>query len=166
MTLAAWGARLKMPAQKILREESSCKLGSQRPSASNSGRFTGATRGESRRRNRGSWSACRRGSTSVPAKGALAGAGSTGRDEPGDLSTAKEREKQTSQVVGSCLGLLECSCGCKLSAPGCCVAAQEHSRTLRGTELTSDYGTLHPPRPSGRCPHRPLIFLQLLVHRP
>src|SRR6266446_1913512 len=45
-----------------------------------------------------SWRACRHRSTSVPAKGALAGAGSTGRDEPRDLSTAKEREKQTSQV--------------------------------------------------------------------
>jgi len=30
--------------------------------------------------------------------------------------------------------------------------------------MTSDYDTLHPPRPSGRCPHRPLIFLWHRLH--
>ncbi len=38
-------------------------------------------------------------------------------------------------------------------------AARERSRAFGRTELASGYETLHPPRPSGRSPHRPLIFL-------
>jgi hypothetical protein len=48
--------------------------------------------------------------------------------------------------------------GCGLFAPVCRTAARERSRTAGRTELVPDYGTLHPPRPSGRSPQRPLIF--------
>ena len=38
-------------------------------------------------------------------------------------------------------------------------AARERSSAAGSAALASDYSTLHPPRPSGRSPHRPLTFL-------
>ena len=45
----------------------------------------------------------------------------------------------------------------------CRFAARERSRMAGRSKLASDYGTFHPPRPSGRPPRRPLTFLELLV---
>ena len=49
--------------------------------------------------------------------------------------------------------------GAVQTAPVERTAARERSSHDSKTELTSDCVSLHPPRPSGRNPHRPLIFL-------
>jgi len=46
-----------------------------------------------------------------------------------------------------------------LIAPVSRSAARERSWTCGRVGLASGCKTLHPPRPSGRSPHRPLIFL-------
>jgi len=46
-----------------------------------------------------------------------------------------------------------------LIAPVSRSAARERSWTCGRDGLASGCKTLHPPRPSGRSPHRPLIFL-------
>src|SRR6266446_10188793 len=62
--------------------------------------------------------------------------------------------KQTSQVVGSLFGFsgaLQCSW-----VSPCCSRAQQNDQKHQ-----TDFGLLYPPspRPSGRCPQRPLTFL-------
>ena len=84
--------------------------------------------------------------------------GSTVKIEPVGLSTRGSVERRIVTVIGSWLRLPEQK-GLGLTAPVKRSAARERSRPIGRTELASDCKTLHPPRPSGRSPHRPLIFL-------
>lgn len=87
-------------------------------------------------------------------------AGSTEKNEPVGLSTETAVERTIASVVGSWLRLPGQK-GLGLIAPVGRSAACERSGT-RGTAMpASGYKTLHPPRPSGRSPHRPLIFFGL-----
>jgi hypothetical protein len=85
-------------------------------------------------------------------------AGSTEKNEPAGLSTPKVVGSRIVTVIGSWLQLPEQK-GLGLIAPASGSAARERSRTCGRTGLASGCKTLHPPRPSGRSPHRPLIFL-------
>jgi hypothetical protein len=87
-----------------------------------------------------------------------AAAGSTVKIEPVGLSTRHVVERRIVIVIGSWLRLPEQK-GLGLIAPVKRSAARERSGTVGRTELASGCKTLHPPRPSGRSPHRPLIFL-------
>lgn len=85
-------------------------------------------------------------------------AGSTEENEPAGLSTRRRVERRIVTVVGSWLRLPEQK-GLGLIAPVGRSAARKRSGTRGRAEPASGYKTLHPPRPSGRSPHRPLIFL-------
>ena len=86
-------------------------------------------------------------------------AGSTEKNEPVGLSTEGVVKRRIAGVVGS-WWLLPEQKGMDLIAPVDRSAARERSRMHRRAEPASGYKTLHPPRPSGRSPHRPLIFLR------
>ncbi len=85
-------------------------------------------------------------------------AGSTEKNEPVGLSTRQRAKGRIASVVGSWLRLPGQK-GLGLIAPVERFAARERSQTRGRIEPASGYKTLHPPRPSGRSPHRPLIFL-------
>ena len=83
---------------------------------------------------------------------------STEKNEPVGLSTRHSSERRIVIVIGSWLRLPEQK-GLGLFAPVSRSAARERSKTCGRFGPASGCKTLHPPRPSGRSPHRPLIFL-------
>jgi hypothetical protein len=88
--------------------------------------------------------------------------GSTEKNEPAGLSTRTVVGSRIVNVIGSWLRLPERK-GLGLIAPVSRSAARERSQTGGSCELASGCKTLNPPRPSGRSPHRPLIFFEMKV---
>src|SRR5216684_6520962 len=91
--------------------------------------------------------------------------GSTGRNEPDGLSTPELPKAQNGHCDRELVRLLCVPCRCSRAQRNGMPLAQRGATKF---ELASDHGSLHPQRPSGRCPHRPLTFFlqQKLVQLP